>query len=160
MLLPLDDTDDRDHDNQGYITTTPPTTDYITVPISLLLTTALGENYVTLSRQKGAHKGGKAAEVEAVGTTAQGGDAREAGEGGGGGAGGLDGVKRIRDTIVTDAIYGGKGEGYGVGSFRKKSVEEGRVGNVFDVCFGELGEAGFQITNYFRGLFAIVEHAG
>ncbi|GIX63494.1 uncharacterized protein BcabD6B2_53780 [Babesia caballi] len=79
------------HDDQGDTTTTRPTTVYyITVPISLLVTTALGENYVTISRQKGAHKRAKAAEVEAVGATGQCGETRIASEGGGGGAGGLD----------------------------------------------------------------------
>ncbi|GIX64667.1 uncharacterized protein BcabD6B2_41020 [Babesia caballi] len=72
------------------ITTPTAMIDYITVPISLLLTTALGENSATLSRQKGAHKGAKAAEVEAVGATGQCPEARVTGEGGGGGTGGLD----------------------------------------------------------------------
>ncbi|GIX61955.1 serine-tRNA ligase [Babesia caballi] len=43
-----------------------------------------------MSRQKGAHKGAKTAEVEAVGATGQGGEARVTGEGWGGWAGGLD----------------------------------------------------------------------
>ncbi|GIX61155.1 pseudouridine synthase [Babesia caballi] len=63
--------------------------DYITVPISLLVTT-LGENNANMSRQKGAHKRAKAAEVEAVGATGQCPEARVAKEGGRVGAGGLD----------------------------------------------------------------------
>ncbi|GIX64671.1 VacJ family lipoprotein [Babesia caballi] len=54
-----------------------------------------GENYVTTSRQKGAHKSAKAAEVEAVCPTGQGGCPRVAEEGRGGGAGGLDVVSII-----------------------------------------------------------------
>ncbi|GIX62604.1 reticulon-like protein B8 [Babesia caballi] len=49
-----------------------------------------GENNVTMSRQEGAHKGAKAAEVEAVGATAQGVEARVAGEGWAGRAGGVE----------------------------------------------------------------------
>ncbi|GIX63003.1 60S ribosomal protein L12 [Babesia caballi] len=52
--------------------------------------TASCEDKGTVSRQKGAHKGAKAAEVEAVGATAQGGEARVAGEKWAGRAGRLD----------------------------------------------------------------------
>ncbi|GIX65929.1 uncharacterized protein BcabD6B2_53640 [Babesia caballi] len=62
--------------------------------MSLLVTTTVGENNATMSRQKGAHKSAKAAKVEAVGATGQGGESRVAGEGGCGGVGGVDVVER------------------------------------------------------------------
>ncbi|GIX64742.1 uncharacterized protein BcabD6B2_41770 [Babesia caballi] len=55
--------------------------------------TALGNHNITTSRQKGADKAAKAAEVKAVGATGKGGEARVAGEGGGCGAGRVDRVE-------------------------------------------------------------------
>ncbi|GIX63662.1 uncharacterized protein BcabD6B2_30970 [Babesia caballi] len=45
-----------------------------------------------ISRQEGVHKSANTTDVEAVGATCKGGEARVAEEGGGGGAGGVDGV--------------------------------------------------------------------
>ncbi|GIX62772.1 thiamine-monophosphate kinase [Babesia caballi] len=73
------------------------------VLVSLLVTT-LGENIVTATRQKGAHKCAKAAEVKAVGATAQGGETRVAEERGRAGAGGHYGVEEISDVVVTKEV--------------------------------------------------------
>ncbi|GIX66090.1 YbfB/YjiJ family MFS transporter [Babesia caballi] len=93
---------ESDHDD----TTTTRTTimGYITVPIPQLLTTTLGEHNATMSRKKGAHKSAKAAEVEAVGATGQGGEAGIACEGRCGGVGRLDVVEEISDVVVTKGV--------------------------------------------------------
>ncbi|GIX62996.1 phenylalanine-tRNA ligase subunit alpha [Babesia caballi] len=57
-----------------------------------------------MSRQKGAYKRAKAAKVEAVGASAQGGKARVAGEGRGGGTGGTNVVEEISDVVVANEV--------------------------------------------------------
>ncbi|GIX61898.1 uncharacterized protein BcabD6B2_13330 [Babesia caballi] len=102
---PLAQAGDSDQDEQGDITTTRTTMiDYITVPISLLVTTALGEDNVIMLRQKGTHKSAKAAEVEGVSSTGQGSDSRVAKEGRGGGASGLNLVEGVSDVVVTKEV--------------------------------------------------------
>ncbi|GIX62505.1 dUTP diphosphatase [Babesia caballi] len=71
--------------------------------------TALCEQHDTTSRQKGAHKGAKAAEVEAVSSTGQGGEARVAEEGRAGRAGRFYDVEEISDVVVTNEVERGEG---------------------------------------------------
>ncbi|GIX62571.1 ribonuclease P mrp subunit pop7 protein [Babesia caballi] len=60
-----------------------------------------------MSRQKGTHKGAKAAKVKAVGATGQCGGGRVAEEGGGGGAGGFYDVEgsEVRDVEVETVSF-------------------------------------------------------
>ncbi|GIX65006.1 transposase [Babesia caballi] len=84
-----------------------------------------------MSRQKSTHEIAKAAEVEAVGATAQGSESRVAGEGGSGGAGGLD----VNVRSKTEGLEGWIVPGGAVGRGELGKVFERIIGNV---CTGHI----------------------
>ncbi|GIX65992.1 phosphoenolpyruvate carboxylase [Babesia caballi] len=101
------------------------------------------------------HDNSKASDIKPISSTCQGGGA-EGGYGRFGGSDGCFGVGGRGDVVVTNAVEIIEWV-RGLWWLRKKRAEETRVRNIFRVCFGKLSEAGFQIPDNLRRLFAIVE---